>query len=294
VHALDVRDQARRELIGGQHLVDDASRDRAARHAVEFRVLRCLGKQEAAGRVDRHRAAGAVRAGPREHDADAALAVGLGERGEEDVDRQRELMRALRAQVEAPVGDAHQRARRNEIDVVRRDRQAMLGEHDRHLRVPGEQIAHHALVVRREVLDDHEHCARVGAAVVEEVFEGFEAARGRAYAYDIAVEGRDLRRGRRFGRRGIVDFHAALVVAQGPGARTVSGPGLAGNPRTLGQAFLRRLISRKLPGRGPSCQYVFLCRVCACVAITRTKPAHRRPERKMNPPHSEVSACPPP
>ena len=47
---------------------------------------------------------------------------------------------------------------------------------DRQVGMPGEQLVHEALEIGRQVLNDDECQAAVGRHVIEELFQGFEAA----------------------------------------------------------------------------------------------------------------------
>ncbi len=69
--------------------------------------------------------------------------------------------------------------------------------------MPGEELVHQALEVRRQVLDDDEGRLGQDGEVIEEAFERVEPAGGGADSHDVKaahgarVVGRSRRRGRR-------------------------------------------------------------------------------------------------
>ena len=165
---------------------NDTGLDRRSRHAVELRALEILREHQPAGVVDVADSARAVAASTGQHDRDRPCAAVLGERPEEHVDRQRELLLAVALAQEQPAaGDDHLLLRRNQIDVVGFDRHAVFDEMDRQQRVPRQQFVHQALEVWRQVLDDDERHPGVFREVVEEAHERIEAAGGRADADDV-------------------------------------------------------------------------------------------------------------
>jgi hypothetical protein len=76
-------------LVRRQHKVNDAGADGAARHALEAGGLGLLHKHDAAFGLDEAQAERAVGARAREDDRDRTLALILGERAEEGIDRGR-------------------------------------------------------------------------------------------------------------------------------------------------------------------------------------------------------------
>ncbi len=166
---------------------------RRPRHAVELRAVEVLHDHQAAGVVDVADAARAVAAAAREHDGDGAAAAVLGERAEEHVDGQRQLLLPIALAQEQPSArDDHLLLRRDQIDVVGLDRHAVLDEMDRQPGVSRQQLVHQALEVGREVLNDDEGHPGLARHVVEEAFERVEPPRRRADPHDARRHSRFL------------------------------------------------------------------------------------------------------
>jgi hypothetical protein len=185
---VDVVEQTRPDLLGRQDGVDQTGGDDAARHAVELGRLRILGHQETAGVVDGHRTARAVRAGAGEDDADGVIAELLGQRTEEQIDRQGQPTRVLRTQAQHVAADGHQTRRRDQMHPIGLDAHVVLDRHHRHGRVTREQIAHHALMVGRQMLDDDIGRPRICRQSLEEPLQGIEPPGRGADGHHIAIE----------------------------------------------------------------------------------------------------------
>ena len=116
-----------------------------------------LRERQAAGRLDLADAQRAVRAGARQDHADRVRPLHRGQRPQEVIDR---IVRAPiigpRRDREHAVGDRDAGVRLDDVDVVGRDLGAVDGIDHRHRRVRLEQLAEPALVVRIQVLDDHQ------------------------------------------------------------------------------------------------------------------------------------------
>lgn len=179
-------EQDARHVLRSHHLVDRAGIDRHPGHAVELSALGVLHDDEAARLLDVEDTSRAIAAAARQDDRDRAIAAVLRQRAEEGVDGQCALLLAiLLAQQQAPAGDDHLHLRRDQVHMVRLDVHAVLHEMNRERGVPGEQLVHHALEVRRQVLDDHERHPGVARQAVEESLDGVEAAGRRADADDV-------------------------------------------------------------------------------------------------------------
>jgi hypothetical protein len=171
--------------LRGQHVIGDTGIARGLRHAVELGGLDVLHHDQAAGLVHRPDAARAVRAATRQHDCDRMGAAVLGERAEEDIDRQGHLLLAPAfAQEQLAARDDHLLLGRDQINVVRLDGHPVLAEMDRQRRTAGQDLVHQTLEVGREVLNDHERHAGVDRHVLEEPLERLEAPSRRADADD--------------------------------------------------------------------------------------------------------------
>jgi hypothetical protein len=168
--------------VGRGDVVDQAGGDGAPRHPVEAGARRLLHQGQPADLLDGADAAHAVRPGAGEHDADGAVALVFGEGAEEDVDREaHRAVGGLVGEAQLPVLDLEVLPRRDQVNGVGLDRDALVGAPDGHPGALREQLHHEALVVRREVLDDDEGHPAVDGRAVEEDLQRLEAAGGGAH-----------------------------------------------------------------------------------------------------------------
>ena len=168
--------QLARELGDRQRGVDDAGIDRVARHLAILRRLRILRERDAVLRLDGAQALRAVGRVSRKHDADRVAAAVRGERAKETIDgqvRPSTVERPRRERQPAAV-DRDVGVGRDDVDVVRLDRGAVLGLADRHRRGLGQRVAQEARVGGIEVLDEDERHPAVGGEVLEELGERLE------------------------------------------------------------------------------------------------------------------------
>ncbi|HXH25047.1 MAG TPA: hypothetical protein VNI78_07350 [Vicinamibacterales bacterium] len=101
-------------------MIDDTGADGAERHPVALCGLGAFAEDDTAGLADLLDPARPVTAATRQHDGDGAVARVLGQRREEDVDRQRQARaRILVVEDEPPVADDHFLHRRQQVDRVR-------------------------------------------------------------------------------------------------------------------------------------------------------------------------------
>ena len=94
---------------------------------------------------------------------------------------------SLLVEQQLAAGDDHLLARRDEVDGVGLDHDAVGDAMDRQRRLSAEQLVHAALEVRRQVLQDDEGHPRVARHGGEEALERVEAARRGADADDQEV-----------------------------------------------------------------------------------------------------------
>ncbi len=139
--------------------------------------------------------------------ADRVPSVDLGQRGQENVDRQRQAARILRRQVQASGRDVHQCGGRNQVYMIGLDGRVILDHSHRHSGMAGQEVAHHALVIRRQMLNHYEGGSRINRTGLEEFLQRIEAARRSADTDNVAVEIGILRRGL-FDFRRLGLFHA--------------------------------------------------------------------------------------
>ncbi len=182
---LFVGDDAGGQLVGGRDHVREPRLDGALGHARELRGRQRLDEGGPRLLLDGAQAERAVRAHAREHDADAALLPVLGQRTEEEVDRQVETARRrLRQEVQHAVEDRDVLARRDDVDAVGLHRLAIRDLRDGHRGRALEQLHHRALVRGVEVLDDDVGHPAARRHVPEELLERLEAPGRRADADD--------------------------------------------------------------------------------------------------------------
>ena len=189
--------QLPRDALRRQHEIHHPRRDGAVRHAVVFRGLFILRKRQSALGLDDAQPLGAVRRRAGKDDADgAALLVG-GERAEKEIHRQM-LPARLRARHETqpPVQHCEVRIRRDDIDVIGLDAHPIARFVNRERGGAREQRRQHALVLRVEVLHEHEGQPGVQRQRAEQLRERLQPARRRADADDgegLALGARSFR-----------------------------------------------------------------------------------------------------
>nr|WP_255604410.1 hypothetical protein [Oscillochloris sp. ZM17-4] len=239
-----IGDELRRHGRRLQHIVDHTGGDGAAGHAVVLGALGGLRHGHAALALDGAQAEGAIAAGAREHDADRALVLVLGQRAEQVVDRQAQAARRHRLkQMQGAVEEGHVAVGRDDIGAVGLHDHAVLDLEDLHAGVAPDQLAEDALVVGGEVLNEDEGHVRRGRLghSGEERLEGGQPAGGRADADDretrILSEGGSICGGR--GGAGRVCHWHGLSCARIPLIIPHAGRSLP-------------LISARHPGRGAS------------------------------------------
>ena len=217
-HALQVlphRHEAVGHLGHRHHEVDQSRRDRGSRHAVVFRILRRLRHHHAAVLVDPLHAERAIAAETREDDRERAIGVRLGERPQEQVDHHlRSAGPGRFADRQMPVVHVEILVRRDHVDVVGLERHAFVDLGDPQRRHALQDLRDVALVLRREMQDDHEGHAARRVEPFEESLEGHDTAGGGADT-DDGVRQVALRDGRCRRRVGdvAVDQEDALVWA---------------------------------------------------------------------------------
>jgi hypothetical protein len=174
-----------RDALRRQHEVDASRGDGAAGHAVVARRAGVLGEGDAAGGLHRLASRRPVASGAGEDDRHRLAAPHLGQGVQEQVHRHvRAIGRLAWAKREPAVVDQHVLPGGDDVDVIGLYLQAFLGLAHGHGRGAGQQRGQDALVLRGQVLDEHEGHSRVGREVLEELAEGFQSARRGAYTHD--------------------------------------------------------------------------------------------------------------
>ena len=178
VHLFLVGQQACRHLRHRQHGIDQAGGDRAGRHAGHRLVaVAGLRQRQPAVILDRAQSLRAIAAGAGQHHAYGAVTLVFGQRGEEGIDRPAMLARRRRlAYLQHAVGDGQRGIRRNHIDMPRLDAHAVRCLQHRHAGAAADQLRQQAVVVRRQVLHQHEGQFAVRRHVREKRLECFQAS----------------------------------------------------------------------------------------------------------------------
>ena len=165
------------DAVRGEHEIGQAGIDGASGHAVEFGAFRGLDDHQAAVLLHDLDAAGAVRAGAGHDHGDGPFLLLLRKGGEENVDGVVEHPVDKFIQVKLPVPNGHVVLGRDEINGVGADRHFVFRLQDMHLCMLPEDIGHQALIVGREMLDDHEAQPAVGGHVLEKLLESLQPSR---------------------------------------------------------------------------------------------------------------------
>ena len=178
VHLFLIGQQACRHLRHRQHGIDQAGGDRAGRHAGHRLVaVAGLRQRQPAVILDRAQPLRTIAAGAGQHHAHGAVTLVFGQRGEEGIDRPAMLARRRRlAYLQHAVGDGQRGIRRNHIDMPRLDAHAVRCLQHRHAGAAADQLRQQAVVVRRQVLHQHEGQFAVRRHVREKRLECFQAS----------------------------------------------------------------------------------------------------------------------
>ncbi len=172
-----VAHQHRRHFTRLQNEIGVAGVDQVPRHRRIFGRLGILRDRHAAHGFDLLGARRAVAAHARHDDANRPLALLLGQRAEEVVDRPVvPRLGQRRAQMQLAVFNRERVPRPNDVHVVRFDGHAVFNLVHGHSRVLLQNAGHQAFAVRRQVLNEHKRDARVVGHDFEELDEGFQSA----------------------------------------------------------------------------------------------------------------------
>ena len=178
-------DELLRDLFGPKYKVDDIRRDGGPWHTVVARGVRGLCDRDTARGTDIQQTGGSVRARAGEDDAHGTVAACARQRLEKCVHRQIALPIAHTFLQAQPVGlERHHGIRRYDVGVIRFRNSAVNGLFHGDRRRFLQQFGEHALVFRREVLDDHERESRRVGQGGEQFAVRFESARGCTEPHD--------------------------------------------------------------------------------------------------------------
>jgi hypothetical protein len=157
-------------------VVDVASLDRAARHALVLGGLGVLHDRDAAALLDGLQAAGAVGEAARQDHTDGLGPVGGRQGPEEAIDRVGDGLLVRDDGCQAIVLDAGDLTGWGDVDDVLLDRHPLLDLDDVHLGGGRQQIGELALLSRIAVRDDDDRHARFSRQLAEQGREGSEPA----------------------------------------------------------------------------------------------------------------------
>ena len=165
-------------IRGAEHHIHRAGRDRASWHAIIVGFADILRDDETTALLDRLQAKTAVGAGSRKDHADGASSIFASQGIQQEVERQSCAVPRLRLRKpQRPFSvDREIDARRNDIDALAFDFHPVGRQQDWHRRMARQQIHHHAVVARVEVLHDDEGHAIDRRKRVQEFAARVEAA----------------------------------------------------------------------------------------------------------------------
>ena len=171
------RDSGRR-----QHKIHYAGGDGASRHAVELRGSHFLSEGDAARGLDRLQAQRPIRCGSRQNDAEGLAAAVRRQGAEKRVDRHVAAAGRPGRGMKDSIGNAQIASRRNHINMVGLGASLAFHFGDGHCAGLGKQLRQMALVLRIEVLNQHECHAGIVRQLAEQLRERLQPAGGGAYA----------------------------------------------------------------------------------------------------------------
>lgn len=175
-------------FVDRQHEIDRTCRDRAARHAVVAGFLGVLCDDEPAFGADRTQAEAAVGPRPRQHHTTRPRAVVLGQRAQQEIERQPRTASGLGLRkVQDVLTDGQVCSGRDDVEVLAFDRHPVLRLPHGQGRRSGEQIHHQTFVGGIEMLDEDEGHAGAGGKRSDQARARFEPARRGADADDHEI-----------------------------------------------------------------------------------------------------------
>ena len=159
-------------------MIDAPRLDCATWHAVVAGFRRLLDDDEPRLLLYRFQTEAAVRSSARQNYAYRARAVVVRQRMQQEIERQSCAMPGLRRdEVQRALGDREIGARRNDVQMATLDAHAIRGLQHLHRRVVGQQLDHHAFVVRVKMLhQDEGHADEAIGQGVEQLSAGIESA----------------------------------------------------------------------------------------------------------------------
>ena len=181
--ALQIGDDLCRQFVRRSHNIGQPGLDRVERHAVELGRLRVLNQRDTRFLFDGAQPERAVSAHARKNDADTVLLPVLRQRAKKEINRQAQAAGCCRVdQVQHPVQDRHVFIRRDHIDTIRPHGGAVPDLNHLHAGHALQQLRHHPLVCRVQMLDDHESHAAVRRHMPQKLLQRLEPAGGGADA----------------------------------------------------------------------------------------------------------------
>ena len=171
------RDSGRR-----QDKIHHAGGDGASRHAVELRGSHFLSEGDAARGLDRLEAQRPIGCGSRQNNAERLAAPVCRQGAEKRVDRHVAATVWPGRGMKDSIGNAQIASRRNHVNMIGLDASLAFHFRDRHFACLGKQLRQMALVIRIEVLNQHECHAGIVRQMAEQLRECLQSAGGGSYA----------------------------------------------------------------------------------------------------------------
>ena len=173
------RDSGRRKDI-----IHHTRGDGASRHAVELRGSHILSEGDTARGFDRLEAQRPIGCGSRQNHAEGLAAAVCRQVAEKRVDRHVAATRRPGRGVKNAIGNTQIASRRNHVNMIGLNASLAFHFRDGHFAFLGKQFRQMALVLRIEVLNQHERHAGIVRQVAEELRECLQSASGGAYTDD--------------------------------------------------------------------------------------------------------------
>ena len=172
------------DALGGKNQIDAAGRDGATGHRIVLgRVI--LREGEPALGFDRLQPQRAVAGRAGQHDADGPLALVLRQRFKKRIDRPMRAARPhTRLELQHALHDAQIRVARNDVDMISLERLIVRDFAYRQRRGARKDLRERALMVRIEMLHQHERHAGAPRQSREQLGEGLQPSGGRSDAHN--------------------------------------------------------------------------------------------------------------
>jgi hypothetical protein len=189
-HPPVVFDDRLRDFRHGEHKIHQTRHDGVSRHAAIAGLIRVLRDYQPAAFLDRFQPKASVRPRSRKDHADGKLAVLFRQSVQQKVEGQAGAVTRLGLrEVQDAISNRKIRSRWDDIKMLPLYEHSVSRLPHGHGRVAGQQVHHHALVARIEMLDQNEGHAVTYRQRVHKLAAGIEASCRSAYTNDREVLG---------------------------------------------------------------------------------------------------------